>query len=140
MKQKKQAAMKLGNASTLTALLLLTTSQVSAFQTPHNTLSLRKHQSDVGRTSWCLHQAQDDEDDVDVNELKSQLTEYLSKREELNADGVAKDQVGRVVGGTKGNPILEYVSGSPNKEYVIDEAPNVFDYDELVGGGCNFIL
>ena len=26
---------------------------------------------------------------------------------------------------------MEYVSGSPNKEYVIEEMPNVFDYDEL---------
>ena len=26
---------------------------------------------------------------------------------------------------------MEYVSGSPNKAFVIDEAPNMFDYDEL---------
>lgn len=35
------------------------------------------------------------------------------------------------MGGTKGNPILEYVSGSPNKESVVDEAPHPLDYDEL---------
>lgn len=40
-------------------------------------------------------------------------------------------QIGRIVGGTKGNPILEYVSGSPNKESVVDEAPHPLDYDEL---------
>jgi hypothetical protein len=42
---------------------------------------------------------------------------------------------GRVVGGTKGNFILEYVSGAPNKQRVIDRVPNVFDYDELTKYG-----
>lgn len=42
---------------------------------------------------------------------------------------------GRVVGGTKGNFILEYVSGAPNKERIIDRVPNVFDYDELTKYG-----
>jgi hypothetical protein len=39
--------------------------------------------------------------------------------------------VGRIVGGTRKNPVLDFVSGSPNKEFTIDEAPNPFDYDEL---------
>ena len=66
-----------------------------------------------------------------IDELKVELTAYLEKRSQVDADGAAQAQVGKVVGGTKGNPILEYVSGSPNKEFVIDEAPNVLDYDEL---------
>ena len=42
---------------------------------------------------------------------------------------------GKVIGGTKGNKILDYVSGAPNKEQVIEQAPNVFDYDELTRYG-----
>lgn len=64
-------------------------------------------------------------------DLKAELTAYLAKREEMNADEAAKSEVGRVMGGTKGNKILEYVSGAPNKEVVIEAEPNVFDYDEL---------
>ena len=82
-----------------------------------------------------MHQATGDSADIDLDVLKAELTAYLEKRREVDADNAAKEQVGRVVGGTKGNPILEYVSGSPNKEIVIDEAPNVFDYDELVRRG-----
>ncbi|CAB9496411.1 expressed unknown protein [Seminavis robusta] len=73
----------------------------------------------------------DADEELDLNALKAELTEYLAKRKEVDADTAAQRQVGKVVGGTKGNPILEYVSGSPNKEIVIDEAPNAFDYDEL---------
>ena len=36
-----------------------------------------------------------------------------------------------MIGGTRGNAILEYVSGSPNKQRVPDEVPDIFDYDEL---------
>ena len=39
------------------------------------------------------------------------------------------------MGGTKGNKILEYVSGAPNKPSVIEDAPNPFDYDELTKYG-----
>jgi hypothetical protein len=38
---------------------------------------------------------------------------------------------GKIIGGTKGNKILDYVSGAPTKEQVINEIPNVFDYSEL---------
>jgi hypothetical protein len=68
---------------------------------------------------------------VDLPLLKQELTAYLAKRKEMDADKAAQEQVGKVVGGTKGNPILEYVSGSPNKPIIIDEPPNPFDYDEL---------
>lgn len=40
-------------------------------------------------------------------------------------------EVGKVIGGTKGNAILDFVSGAPVKAYVKEDAPNVFDYDEL---------
>jgi hypothetical protein len=44
-------------------------------------------------------------------------------------------EIGKVVGGTKGNLILEYVSGSPNKETVTEDPPNPLDYDELTKYG-----
>ena len=64
-------------------------------------------------------------------DLKRELTAYLKKRAESNADEAAKNDLGKVVGGTKGNAVLEYISGAPNKEIVIDELPDVFDYSEL---------
>jgi hypothetical protein len=75
------------------------------------------------------------EDGITVDEIKRQLTEYLEKRREVNADRAAEEARGRVVGGTRGNAILEYVSGAPVRERVIDGAPNVFDYDELARYG-----
>ena len=42
---------------------------------------------------------------------------------------------GKVIGGTKGNKVLEYISGAPAKEQVIERIPNVFDYDELTKYG-----
>lgn len=68
---------------------------------------------------------------ISEEELKQQLTEYLAKRKEANADEAAKEIKGKVVGGTRGNAVLEFVSGAPVKEQVIDRAPDVFDYDEL---------
>ena len=44
-------------------------------------------------------------------------------------------EVGKVIGGTRGNIVLEYVSGAPNKERIEDEVPDVFDYDELIKYG-----
>lgn len=40
-----------------------------------------------------------------------------------------------MVGGTKGNLILDYVSAAPNKAKVTKVAPNIFDYDELTKYG-----
>jgi hypothetical protein len=48
--------------------------------------------------------------------------------------------IGRVVGGTKGNKILEYVSGSPNKAFEETEAPNPLDYDELTKYGYGYLV
>ena len=48
--------------------------------------------------------------------------------------------VGTVVGGTKGNLVLEYVSGAPNKASVLEEPPNPLDYDELVKYGFGHLV
>lgn len=126
--------MRVQGASLL--LLAASTSQTSAFQPSHHRskLSLLGYNNQhVTREPASLYQAADDDNEGgdDLEMLKRELTAYLEQRKEVDADSAAKEQVGRVVGGTKGNPVLEYVSGSPNKEYVIEEAPNVFDYDEL---------
>lgn len=126
--------MRLPVASLL--LLAAATCQVSSFQPNHHRskLSLSEHNNQhIVRKPSSLQQAAGDENEGgdDLAMLKRELTAYLEKRKEVDADSAAKEQVGRVVGGTKGNPVLDYVSGSPNKEYVIEEAPNVFDYDEL---------
>lgn len=49
-------------------------------------------------------------------------------------------EIGKVVGGTKGNAILEYVSGSPNKASRIEAAPNALDYDQLVKYGYSHLV
>jgi len=68
---------------------------------------------------------------VDLELLKKELLEYLDKRNEVGADELAKAEVGKTVGGTRGNPVLEYVSLSPNKGSTVTAAPNAFDYTEL---------
>jgi len=73
-------------------------------------------------------------------ELKAELTEYLKKREEANADDAAKAEVGKVIGGTRGNVVLEYVSGAPNKQRVQEEVPDIFDYDELIKYGYSHLV
>ena len=86
------------------AFVLLSLRQVSAFQPP-NKLCLRASRL-VGarRIPPPLHMAADDSSDVEVDlgALKAELTAYLAKRKEVNADEAAKEQVGKVVGGTKG--------------------------------------
>ena len=37
-----------------------------------------------------------------------------------------------MIGGTKGNVVLEYISGAPNKEVTIEEEAHPLDYSELV--------
>jgi hypothetical protein len=44
-----------------------------------------------------------------------------------------------VIGGTRGNKVLDFVSGSPNKERIIEEAPDIFDYDELIKYGYSHL-
>lgn len=77
---------------------------------------------------------------MDETELKAKLSEYLKTRADANADDAAKAEVGKVIGGTRGNLVLEYVSGSPNKERVQDEVPDVFDYDELIKYGYSDLV
>jgi len=45
-----------------------------------------------------------------------------------------------VVGGTRGNAVLEYISGAPVKEQVVERVPNVFDYDELTKYGFSHLV
>lgn len=44
-------------------------------------------------------------------------------------------EVGKIVGGTKGNKVLDFISASPAKERALEEAPNMFDYSELTKYG-----
>jgi hypothetical protein len=44
-----------------------------------------------------------------------------------------------VIGGTRGNKVLDFVSGSPNKARIIEEAPDIFDYDELIKYGYSHL-
>jgi hypothetical protein len=48
--------------------------------------------------------------------------------------------IGKIVGGMKGNRILEYVSVSPNKAYEVEDAPNPLDYDELTKYGYGYLV
>lgn len=97
---------------------------VTSFQPVHRS-SLRLSSSFV--TSLPASSSADD--------LKAELSDYLKKREESNADDAAKSEVGKVIGGTRGNIVLEYVSGAPNKPRVQEDAPEIFDYDELIKYG-----
>jgi hypothetical protein len=45
-----------------------------------------------------------------------------------------------VIGGMKGNKILEFVSVSPNKPSVTTDIPNVLDYDELTKYGYGHLV
>eukprot|EP00571_Detonula_confervacea_P011654 CAMPEP_0172312406 /NCGR_PEP_ID=MMETSP1058-20130122/17417_1 /TAXON_ID=83371 /ORGANISM="Detonula confervacea, Strain CCMP 353" /LENGTH=377 /DNA_ID=CAMNT_0013025851 /DNA_START=72 /DNA_END=1205 /DNA_ORIENTATION=- len=113
------------------ALALLQVAAVESFQPVHHrTLAPRRTCSNFPSIATALHATS-----LDENELKSELSEYLKKRESANADDAAKAEVGKVIGGTRGNLVLEYVSGSPNKERVEDEVPDIFDYDELIKYG-----
>lgn len=40
-----------------------------------------------------------------------------------------------MIGGTRGNIVLEYISGAPNKQRIQEDAPEIFDYDELIKYG-----
>ena len=49
-------------------------------------------------------------------------------------------QTGKVIGGTRGNAILDYVSGAPGKESIVEDAPGALDYDELIKYGFAHIV
>jgi len=80
------------------------------------------------------------EKSLDKAELKAELTGYLKKRDEANADDAAKAAVGEVIGGTRGNLVLEYVSGAPNKQRIQQEVADIFDYDELIKYGYSHLV
>ena len=40
-----------------------------------------------------------------------------------------------MIGGTRGNIVLEYISCAPNKQRIQEDAPEIFDYDELIKYG-----
>ena len=73
-------------------------------------------------------------------DLRAELTEYLKVRKERNADEQAQEEIGKVIGGTKGNVVLDFVSGSPAKAQVREDAPNVFDYEELIKYGFGYLV
>ena len=102
-----------------------------------STLSYRSSISQLPKSSTALSLALKDISDED---LKQQLTEYLQKRKEANADAAAQQAKGKVVGGTRGNPVLEYVSAAPVKEQIIEQAPNAFDYEELSKYGYSHLV
>lgn len=77
---------------------------------------------------------------MEPEEIKQQLEEYLQTRREQNADELAKQEKGKVIGGTKGNKVLEYISGAPVKEQVVERIPNVFDYDQLTKYGYSNLV
>jgi hypothetical protein len=48
--------------------------------------------------------------------------------------------VGKVIGGTRGNKILDFVSVTPNKASITTDPPNVLDYDELTKYGFGHLV
>eukprot|EP00579_Thalassiosira_antarctica_P004423 CAMPEP_0201879360 /NCGR_PEP_ID=MMETSP0902-20130614/10260_1 /ASSEMBLY_ACC=CAM_ASM_000551 /TAXON_ID=420261 /ORGANISM="Thalassiosira antarctica, Strain CCMP982" /LENGTH=378 /DNA_ID=CAMNT_0048407161 /DNA_START=51 /DNA_END=1187 /DNA_ORIENTATION=+ len=116
------------------ALSLLQSTVVESFQPVHHRTLVSQRTStwsDSPPIITALHATTNSGE----SELKVELTEYLKKRKEANADDAAKAEIGKVIGGTRGNVVLEYVSGSPNKQRVQDEVPDIFDYDELIKYG-----
>jgi len=100
--------------------LLARTSE--SFQTPR---TAHNYNYSLDKSSIRLAKRSDDKID-----LQAELRDYLKRRDELNADEIAKSQVGKVIGGSKGNPVIEFLSVAP-KEIVVDAIPDVFDYNEL---------
>ena len=104
-----------------------------AFQTVGSVGAVRTRR----RTHPVLFMAPKSGDEID---LKAELTEYLRVRKERNADEEAQKEIGKVIGGTKGNKVLDFVSGAPAKATVREEAPNVFDYEELIKYGFGYLV
>lgn len=125
------------------ALALLQRVVVESFQPVHHRTTSFRNRTPTSRTTWTgssstttnLHAAGLDEAD-----LKVELSGYLKKRKEANADDAAKAEVGKVIGGTRGNAVLEYVSGAPNKQRVQEDVPDIFDYDELMKYGYSHLV
>jgi hypothetical protein len=119
-----------------TMLRLLLVSQLffhaSAFQLPSSRRSTTSFA--VARPLFSAANNDDDannDDELNLNSIKADLTRYLAVRKDVGADEAMKMEVGRIVGGTKGNAVLDFVSGAPVKEKILEELPNIFDYSEL---------
>jgi hypothetical protein len=68
-----------------------------------------------------------------IDRLKQELGEYLEKRRSSTSSKPNDENVPKkVVGGTRGNAILDFISVSPAPERELtSRPPDVFDYDEL---------
>jgi len=143
----------------LVLLLLYQQKSTNAFQTSRTTKSVKtitplkrlhhynlpivsssKNDDDENKNINSRKRKKNENEILTLDELKTELTLYLIKRKQVGADTAAQAQIGTVVGGTKGNPILEYVSGAPNKAITIEEAPRVLDYDELSRYGYGYLV
>lgn len=117
------------------ALALLQSTSIESFQPIHHRkISSRRTTSSF--TTAALHATVPGSE----AELKVELSEYLKKRDEAGADDAAKEEVGKVIGGTRGNVVLDFVSGAPNKMRINDEIPDIFDYDELIKYGYTHLV
>lgn len=122
------------------AFALLQCATVESFQPVYRTSMTRTSWTDGSYPPSSITTALHAATNLDETDLKAELSGYLKKRKELNADDAAKAEVGKVIGGTRGNAVLDYVSGSPNKMRIQDEAPEIFDYDELTKYGYGHLV
>lgn len=106
----------------------------------YSSLGRKSHDDVVRKSKILIPTSLLMSNDINRKELKNSLEDYLQKRKENNADEIAQNEVGKVVGGTKGNAVLEFISGSPNREFVIEEAPDIFDYSELSKYGYSDLI
>jgi hypothetical protein len=70
-----------------------------------------------------------------IVQLKHELGEYLAKRRSQTVTSNNQNSNTKVVGGTRGNVILEFISVSPAQERELTRPSDVFDYDELAQYG-----
>lgn len=81
-----------------------------------------------------LEEEKSDERIEDLAYLKTELQRYLQVREEKKADELSKAKAGTIIGGSKGNAFLEYISAVPTTPLELEES-YPFDYDELTKYG-----
>jgi len=81
-----------------------------------------------------VEEEKSDERIEDLAYLKTELQRYLQVREEKKADELSKAKAGTIIGGSKGNAFLEYISAVPTTPLELEES-YPFDYDELTKYG-----
>jgi hypothetical protein len=92
------------------------------------------------RSAFVLASTKNEDDNLDLGELKVELQAYLQVREEVTKNGGGQQSTaGKTVGGTRGNKLLEYVSAPVPKEMAVD-AKYPFDYDELTKYGYSRLV